>query len=218
VPDTRERILIVDDKECIRTSMSLVLTEMGHRVRSAVDGFSALREIRQEVPDILLSDLNMPGMSGFELLLVVRRRFPAIQVVAMSGAFSGKEVPSGIPADAFYQKGSSMTALLHICRTLPQMNRRAPAPPRTGSPLWIQRNGNDSSGKAYVTVTCPECLRTSPQAIEGTVPLIREMNCIHCGSSIQYAVVEPSDRMPPQAFRRAASAAIAAQCAPTLSN
>ena len=56
--------------------MSHVLTEIGYRVRSAEDGFSALREMRHEVPDILLSDLNMPGMSGFELLSVVRRRFP----------------------------------------------------------------------------------------------------------------------------------------------
>jgi DNA-binding response OmpR family regulator len=166
-----------------------------------VDGFSALREIRQEIPNILLSDLNMPGMSGFELLLVVRRRFPAIQVVAMSGAFSGIEVPSGIPADAFYQKGSSVTALLHIFRALPQMKRRAPAPPRTGSPLWIQHRGNDSTGKACVTVTCPECLRTSLQALEDTRRLIREVDCIHCGSSIQYAIVEPSDQMKPQGFR-----------------
>ena len=53
----------------------------------AEDGFSALAEIRKEVPDILLSDLNMPRMSGFELLSVVRRRFPSIRTIAMSGAF-----------------------------------------------------------------------------------------------------------------------------------
>lgn len=199
----RPEVLIADDKLSIRTSLSDVLAEVGYRVRSAVDGFSALREIRQEMPDILLSDLAMPGMSGFELLLVVRHRFPSIQVVAMSGAFAGNEVPSGIPADAFYQKGSSMTALLQIVRTLPLKKRRAPAPARTGLRLWIQRNGNDPSGKARVMVSCPECLRAFPQTIEDNSPLIREVACIHCGSSIQYAVVEPSDRMPPQAFRRA---------------
>ena len=110
MPNPEKRILVVDDKECIRTSMSLVLTEMGYQVRSVGDGFAALRAIRQDTPEILLSDLNMPGMSGFELLSVVRRRFPAILVIAMSGAFSGNEVPSGVPADAFFQKGSSPTA------------------------------------------------------------------------------------------------------------
>ena len=117
------------------------------------------------VPAILLSDLNMPGMTGFELLVVVRRRFPEIQVIAMSGSFSGIEVPCGIPADGFYQKGSSMVALLQILRALPQMKRRAPAPVRTMSPLWIQRNDSDSAGAACVAVTCPECLRNFSQPL-----------------------------------------------------
>jgi CheY-like chemotaxis protein len=90
----REKLLIVDDEPSIRISISQVLAEIGYRVRSAEDGFSALREIHRESPDIVLSDLNMPGMSGFELLSVVRRRFLAILVIAMSGAFSGNEVPS----------------------------------------------------------------------------------------------------------------------------
>ena len=62
------RFFIVDDEESIRMSLSHVLSEMGYRVRTAEDGFSALAELRKEIPDILLSDLNMPGMSGFELL------------------------------------------------------------------------------------------------------------------------------------------------------
>lgn len=56
----------------------------------------------------------MPGMSGFELLPVVRRRFPAIRLIAMSGAFSGKELPSGVPADAFYEKGRDIRSLMEI--------------------------------------------------------------------------------------------------------
>ncbi|MGA7242861.1 MAG: response regulator [Terracidiphilus sp.] len=121
-------VLVVDDKDCIRTSMSLVLEELGYSVRSAEDGHSALREIRRQNPDILLSDLVMPGMSGFELLMNVRRLFPAIQVIAASGSFSGNEVPDGVLADAFYPKGSSVSTLLHILRSLPQMHRRAPEP------------------------------------------------------------------------------------------
>jgi CheY-like chemotaxis protein len=118
-------VLVVDDKECIRTSTSLVLEEMGYSARSAEDGLSALREIRQESPDILLTDLNMPGMSGFELLTEVRSSFPAIKVIAMSGAFCGSEIPPGVLADAFYQKGSSVSTLLQILRALPQMKCRS---------------------------------------------------------------------------------------------
>src|ERR1035438_2029199 len=127
MPDTKARLLIVDDEPSIRTSMWHVLTEIGYGVRCAEDGFSALEELRKEVPDVLLSDLNMPGMTGFELLSVVRRRFPAIQTIAMSGSFCGDEVPSGVAADAFYQKGSSMGSLLRILEALPRPERKRPA-------------------------------------------------------------------------------------------
>jgi DNA-binding NtrC family response regulator len=131
--DPPTTLLIVDDDSFIRGFLSEVLAEIKFSVRSAPDGFSALAEIRKEIPGILLSDINMPGMSGFELLSVVRRRFPAILVIAMSGSFSGKEVPSGVPADAFYQKGSSLGALLQIIRTLHKDNlafSKLPAQPR----------------------------------------------------------------------------------------
>ena len=51
--DTGKRVLIVDDKEIIRTTTALVLAEMGYRTRTAEDGFSALRAIHEECPDIL---------------------------------------------------------------------------------------------------------------------------------------------------------------------
>jgi CheY-like chemotaxis protein len=66
MPCEKSRLLVVDDKPLIRTSISYLLSEMGYSVRGAQDGFSALRELREEVPDILLSDLNMPGMCGYE--------------------------------------------------------------------------------------------------------------------------------------------------------
>jgi CheY-like chemotaxis protein len=117
------KLLIVDDEPSVRYSLSCVLTEIGYDVRSAEDGFQALLEIRNEIPEILLSDLHMPGMSGFELLSEVRQRFPAIQTIAMSGAFRGDEVPSGVAADGFYQKGSSMGSLLRIMSDLPRRDR-----------------------------------------------------------------------------------------------
>jgi CheY-like chemotaxis protein len=126
MPGTKAKLLIVDDEPSIRSSMSALLAEIGYGVRCAEDGYSALRELRKEIPDILLSDLNMPGMTGFELLSVVRSRFPEIHTIAMSGSFSGDEVPSGVAADAFYQKGSSMGCLLRIMEALPRIKRMMP--------------------------------------------------------------------------------------------
>lgn len=187
--DLKAKLLIVDDEPAIRKFMASLLTEIGYHVRCAEDGFSALHDIRKSIPDILLCDLNMPGMSGFELLSVVRRRFSAIHVVAMSGAFCGNEVPSGVAADAFYQKGSSMGCLLRILRDLTQTERRTLHPSSFGAPVWIQRNGHDAGGEPYVTIACPECLRTFPQVLGDSTSPLRETECIHCRSSIHYAVV-----------------------------
>ena len=201
--EKQARILIVDDEPSIRSSMSHALAEIGYATRTAEDGLSALAEIRLQMPDILLSDLNMPGMSGFELLSVVRRRFPTIHLIAMSGAFSGDEAPSGVAADDFYQKGSSMGALLRIMETPPDMKRRASRHSGSADPIWIQRNGQNAWGEAYITIACPECLRTFPQAAGSSTSRIRDTICIHCRSSIRYAIVEPLDRLPLQGLWQA---------------
>jgi CheY-like chemotaxis protein len=143
MPETKARLLIVDNEPSIRIALQYLLTEIGYSVRCAEDGFTALARIRQEIPDILLSDLNMPGMSGFELLSVVRQQFPAIQTIAMSGAFSGNEVPSGVAADAFFQKGSSLGSLLRIMGGLPHVERRAA---ESSEPvLWMDETARESS-------------------------------------------------------------------------
>jgi CheY-like chemotaxis protein len=202
LPNAKVKLLIVDDEVSLRTSLSLVFTALGHSVRSAEDGFSALGQIRVETPDILLSDLDMPGMSGFELLSVVRRRFPAIQVIAMSGALSGNTVPTGIVADAFYEKGSSPGALLEMVRAMAQAERSSVQHPKTLAPIWIPKNGHDPSGEEYVMVTCPECLRTFPQILGEVGHPIRETGCVHCLSLIYYAIVQPADAPSPQALQK----------------
>ena len=200
--NTRASLLIVDDEPLIRIALSSILTEVGWRVRTAQDGFSALEEIHREIPEVLLSDLNMPGMTGFELLTVVRRKFPAVLTIAMSGAFSGNEVPSGVAADAFYQKGSSLGSLLMIIEALPKMERRALQSRQPATVRWIDGHGNSLSGNPPQTITCPECHRTYPLALDSFGSMKREVNCVFCASSIQYTIVDPSEQTMPQAFQR----------------
>lgn len=204
-----KRLLIVDDKECIRRTLSRVAAGLGFQVRSANNGLSALREIRLENPDFLLSDLNMPGMSGFELLSVVRRRFPAILVIAMSGTFRGSNVPSCVSADAFYQKGSSTSNLAQILRTPPKIRRHTQPDSDCASPLWIQRNPRDSSVTAQARITCPECLRAFYYALDDLGSPTCNVECIHCGYSIQHStsMVRPLDEIPSRAVRQIAGMA-----------
>jgi CheY-like chemotaxis protein len=95
----------------------------------------------------------MPGMSGFELLSIVRRQFPAIRVIAMSGAFSGNQIPCGVTADAFYEKGNGMAVLLKAIESLPFTNLQYFETPE---PVWIQGNGHDTNGAGLVTIACPD--------------------------------------------------------------
>ena len=188
--DTKAKVLVVDDEPLVRTTMSLVLGEIGYRVRSADNGFSALREIRHVMPDILLTDLNMPGMSGFEFLSVVRRRFPSVRVIAMSSAYAGADPPHGVAADAFYQKGTHPTLLLRILEDItrpgqPLLGRR----PRILAPIWVPSNGHNASGEMYVTIACPECLRAFPQTIDQTAATTLETRCAWCCVPIQCAIV-----------------------------
>jgi CheY-like chemotaxis protein len=176
--------------------MSNVLAGIGFRVRLAEDGIAALREIRNDVPSILVSDLNMPGMSGFELLSVVRRRFPSIHVIAMSGFFTGDEVPSGVAADAFFQKGSSIACLLRLLGNVQQKSRHSLQNSTASAPLWIHRNGLNSSGEPTVTIACPECMRTFPQVIGTSLSSIRNTDCIYCRTSVHYALVPPTQPTP----------------------
>ena len=83
------KLLIVDDDESLRTSLSRIFSDLGYLVRSGADGSSCLSEIRKEIPDILLSDLNMVRIPGLEFLIVVRRWLPSIRVIAMAKSFSG---------------------------------------------------------------------------------------------------------------------------------
>jgi len=203
LPTGKVHLLIVDDEPTTRLLMSQIFTNLGHSVRSAEDGFSALAEIRHQLPDILLSDLNMPGMSGFELLSVVRRRFPQMGVIAMSGAFSGDAVQPGVAADAFYEKASRLHVLLELVNSMlapgPQLARRHSADP---SPIWILSAGHTLTNKASVTIVCPECFRTFPQVIEERHRLIHETACIYCATLIHYAILAPTDAASPQAFQR----------------
>jgi CheY-like chemotaxis protein len=136
--------------------LAIIFSREGYQVRLAEDGFSALDEIERHTPDLLLSDLNMPGMSGFELLPLVRQRFPMIRMVAMSAAFFGEQLPAGVMADAFYAKGThSLEPLLKLVSLLTGANQsRQPAiylPPlrENYSPSATPHPASPPSASAY---------------------------------------------------------------------
>jgi CheY-like chemotaxis protein len=67
-----KNILVVDDNEDIRSLLSLVLQREGHEVVLASDGTEALEKIKIAKPDLILLDVMMPGLSGLEVLSIIR--------------------------------------------------------------------------------------------------------------------------------------------------
>jgi DNA-binding LytR/AlgR family response regulator len=176
------RILVVDDEPSIREISEILLVKKGFEVRTAGDGFEALVELRRALPDVIISDLTMPNMSGFELLSIVRRRFPQIPIIVISAAFTGL-APGGVIADAFFYKGDY--ALDQLFTKIAELLERSPLRPHLGrperAPLWIPLNT-----EGYFVVTCTQCLRSSPVEDKHDSQELRETTCIYCDSKLQF--------------------------------
>jgi CheY-like chemotaxis protein len=176
------RILVVDDEPTILTTASAVLGSKGYEVRTAKDGFAGLAELRRSLPDLIISDLRMPNMSGFELLSIVRRRFPHIPVIAFSGEFNGV-APAGLIADAFFTKGQyTPEQMFHkVAELIEQSPMRPHIAKPDKAPVWIPRNE-----AGYIIVTCPECLRSFSVPTEEAYSEVQEAHCIFCDSKVRY--------------------------------
>ena len=189
----RSHILVVDDDRGVRETLSLVLAAAGYSPTTAPDGIEALQELKTRPPALLLCDLDLPKMSGIEFLSIVRRRFPAIGVIAMSGMHSGEDVPEAVMADAFYAKGQQTPAILFqivadvISKYSPDISRST----RGLSPVWGRTITRDGSGIWYVLVTCEDCLRSFPVSLDAGVKRgIHKAHCNFCQAELHY-IVDP---------------------------
>ena len=79
-----ERILVVDDEPNARGALAELLRDEGYAVETAADGFKALPKLEEFAPDLLLTDLRMPGLNGIELLRKARALDPEIAAVVMT--------------------------------------------------------------------------------------------------------------------------------------
>ena len=98
------RVLVVDDEEPILGIVAEVVEEMGHEVLRAVDGREALRLIRSRPPDLVLTDVMMPFLNGFDLCRAIKAdpTTRTIAVVLMSAVSADRGLSAG--ADDFVHK------------------------------------------------------------------------------------------------------------------
>jgi CheY-like chemotaxis protein len=139
-PRFKQRILIADDDERLLITISALLSRENYEVRTARDGFEALSVMRDSLPELLISDLEMPNMSGFELLSVVRRRFPRVTVIVFSDEFRPAMAPV-LLCDQYLQKGrNSRTKLVAAAEQLLSHSPLRAQPAKIDkAPVWFPR-------------------------------------------------------------------------------
>ena len=85
------KILLVDDEEDLVRDLEAFLEEEGYEVLTALDGETALKKIEEEKPNLILLDLNIPKLSGFQILERVKPKETGIKVLIFSGVATPEE-------------------------------------------------------------------------------------------------------------------------------
>lgn len=196
----RRRILLVDSNESLLVGCSDALLAGGYEVITARNGFEALNILRGAHPDLLVTELNLPHMSGFELLSVVRKRFPPISVIATSSEYTAITVPHEAICDAFVPKSAEFVSqLIAEARALiSESPARGSQPKVAVAPVWIPR-----AASGYIVLTCPECLR-SFSASEPKSTCAHEV-CVFCGTDVPFRMA-PTGGPPTTAQQRSIEA------------
>jgi len=111
-------ILVVDDQPSAAEFLRLLLTQQGHEVATAANGVEALVALESRHFDLVLSDLDMPGMDGFELLHRVRQRWPELPVVTVTAISDVAKVVEAVQLGAvdYLLKPAEAPAVLNVVR------------------------------------------------------------------------------------------------------
>jgi len=111
------RILVIEDDADMRALLEQVLTSAGHEVALASDGREGVDQYRAKPADLVITDLFMPSQEGLETIVELRRRFPDVVIIAMSGKTAGiplLSVAQRLGAVAILEKPFSSNQLLNV--------------------------------------------------------------------------------------------------------
>ncbi|MBI5522065.1 MAG: response regulator [Desulfarculus sp.] len=113
------KILVVDDEPAIRDILTSFFKEFGYEVSAARDGREALSILEQEPIQVMLFDLNMPGMSGLDLCRAIRPKQPQARIFALTGFHRLFTPDSARQAgfDGYLTKPADLHQILDMVRT-----------------------------------------------------------------------------------------------------
>ena len=130
--DANGHVLIVDDDGIQHVVLEAVLSEHGYSMHSAYSGFEAMDALEQHCVDIVILDIEMPGMGGLEALARIRRDYPHMPVIMASGVTHADMIAEVLRAGAtaFVSKPVSFGRLVSIIEH--ELGRSAQKRARTG--------------------------------------------------------------------------------------
>ena len=117
------RILLIDDEDAVRKATRLILERAGHQVIEASDGKTGLKLLTDSGADLVITDIFMPGQDGIVTVRRMRKEFPGVKVLAISGGDSTgrldlRKDAELLGAAASLRKPFSPADLLQAVRTL----------------------------------------------------------------------------------------------------
>jgi DNA-binding response OmpR family regulator len=135
--DRKTRILIIDDDVGFRDLLRIHLSAAGYQVQIAEDGVAGGRALLERTPDLIVSDLNMPFLDGFELLSLLRSdaETAGIPVVLLSGRSDGDTMAKAVQLGAadFLTKPVTRDQLLESIEACLSRSKGRTATPDYGS-------------------------------------------------------------------------------------
>jgi len=182
-----KKVLLVDDDSNVRALVARHLEKQGFKTLQAEDGIDGLVKLREELPAAIISDLQMPRMAGIEFVCVIRRRFPTIPIIVLSGS-TPRELPKECGPDVWIEKnGLSFLKLLQTLRDLIQRT-----PERTGFPLVADTPLQTQAGFAGDgLLNCPECLRAfRAMSTASNARVEADVVCAHCAARVSFPIPE----------------------------
>ena len=178
-------VMLVNDDTSNRELLARYLEKAGFEAVHAEDGIDALRKLRETLPKVIISELRMPRMSGVEFMGVVRRRFPAIPVIAVAGLIPDKLPAEAQPdvwfdADALHPR-ELVRAVQYLAQSVPDhidLPQVVPTPVRTRPGL-----------AGYFRLTCTDCLRTfEATSTPGNKAVAGVAVCTHCEARVPFLI------------------------------
>jgi two-component system CheB/CheR fusion protein len=100
-PAPQRTLLVADDEAGVREVLEEFFVGKGYQVRTAVDGPAAVRELTQRSPDVVLLDIDMPGLSGVDVLPTLKALAPGAAVIMVSGTSDVEVAKRALAAGAF---------------------------------------------------------------------------------------------------------------------